>query len=835
LLAMCIQILIVMRNILLFVFIAFITGTTYAQEYILSGTVTDQKQAPISFASVYIKGTSYGTTANENGEYLFKLKPGVYDIVYRVVGYKETVEKINISDQDVEHDVQMENEPFELKPLISKATNKSDPAYDILHHVLNKRKFYLNEVNTYQCAIYIKGEKKITSVPKTLLDKGIAKVLGLDASGKGISYQSESLSSYSFKQPDEVKEIFVASKVSDSNPPFGYNKASDLQVNFYKNLFYVEGLSSHGFVSPAGSYAFKYYKFKLLGTITQDGKQIDKIQVQTRIGKALSFTGSIYIIEGDWRIYGVDLYLTKSLNNLNFIDTLHVTQQYIPVGNTWEPLSFQYSYNGNVNGLKFNGYYLGINNNYKIDTTFREGYFNGEILHVDTEANKRSVSFWAEKRPVPLTYAETRNYKTSDSLAKLQESKSYQDSVQHDENKFRLLPYLVDGYLATYNNHKDSLSLFPLVRTVYYNTVEGWGVYLKGGYTKKFDDNRSFSVSPAFRYGTADKLFSANVHSSYANDPDHAGKFFLDFGSDVLDLNSLGTRSLLFNTLSTLVSEQNFVKYYRSVFGSFGYQRELTNGILWAANLSYADRTQLYNTSFDHIFTFPHLRYTSNNPLAPNAPADDQSVLFPENQALTFNTSFRFTFDQQYITRPTGKVYLPSDYPVITINYRKGINNVLGSDVNYDFIAVDITDEHISDGLLGHSAFKIKVGDFLNDRALYFMDYNHFLGNEGTTSDPTYVGSFHFLPFYTFSTKDPFIEAHFQHNFGGAIFDNVPFLRRLKLEEIIGVNYLTEKNNPNYSEFYFGIKRLTFGADYGVAYQGNKKYLQGFRIFYGLK
>lgn len=830
-----IELLTVMKNILVLVFVVLCVFKSSAQQYVLSGQITGNGNLPISFASVYIKNSTYGTTANENGDYIFKLKPGTYDIVYRVVGYKEIIDKISITSQNEEHNVQLAPEPFQLKVEKSNGNNKNDPAYDIMRQVLNKREFYLNEVNSFSCAIYIKGVKKIISVPKTLLDKGIAKLLGLDTSGKGISYQSESLSSYSFKRPDEVKEVFAASKVSGTNPPFGYNKASDLQVNFYKNLFFVDGLSSHSFVSPASAYAFKYYKFKLLGTITEDGKQIDKIQVQTRIGKALSFTGSIYIIEGDWRIYAVDLYLTKMLNNLNYVDTLRVTQQYIPVGNTWEPLSFQYSYSGNVNGLKFSGYYLGINNSYKIDPAFKPGYFTGEILHVDTEANKRSPSFWADVRPVPLTAPEIKNYKTKDSLEVLQESKTYLDSVQHNENTFGLFSYVIDGYLATYKNRRDSLYLYPLAQTIYYNTVEGWGVYLKGSYTKTYDDNRSFSISPMLRYGTSDKLFSANMHLVYMNDPDNAGKLFLAFGSDVLDLNTLGTRSLYFNTLSTLLSEQNFVKYYRSVFGSFGYQRELVNGILWTANVSYADRTQLYNTSFDHIFTHPHLFYTSNNPFATNTSENDQSALFPENQALIFNTSLRFTFDQQYITRPTGKTYLPSDYPVITVNYRKGINNVLSSDVNYDFLSLEVNQDRIPMGLFGHSAFLIKAGAFLNRQTVYFMDYNHFIGNQGTSSDPTYVGSFHFLPFYTFSTQDPFLEVHFQHNFAGAIFDNIPYLRRLKLEEIVGANYLTEKNNPYYSEFYFGIKRLQFGADYGVAYQGNKKYLQGFRIFYGLK
>ncbi len=824
-----------MRNILLLIF-AVLTGfNSSAQRYVLSGQVTGHNNMPVPFALVYIKNTSYGSTANENGDYLFKLPPGIYDIVYRVVGCIEKIDKVTITNHDEQRNVQLDDASFQLNAGKSKADDKNDSANDIMRQVVSKRKIYLNEANSYSCVIYIKGVNKITSVPKSLADRGMAALLGLDTNGKGVSYQSESLSSYSFKHTGKIKEISIASTTVGMNPPFGYNKASDLQVNFYKNLFFIDGLSSHRFVSPAGAYAFKYYKFKLLGTISADGKKIDKIQLLSKAGKPLSFSGTIYIVEEDWRIYSVDVMLTKKFNNLNFIDTLRIKQQYIPVGRVWEPLSFQYSYSGNVNGLKFNGYYLGIINNYKIDTAFHQGYFNGEILHVDTNTNKRSSSFWADVRPMPLIPAEARNYKGKDDIVILRESKTYLDSIQHKENKFDLFSFIAEGYLATYKNQRDTLHLNPFYQTLYYNTVEGWGIYLKGTYTTTWKDNRSLSISPVLRYGFSDKLFSANLHSAYTYSPEHAGKFFLDFGSDVLDLNSLGTYPLYFNTLLTLFIGQNDVKYYRSVFGKFGNQLELTNGILWAADLSYTQRTQLYNTSFDNIFTIGNKGYTSNNPLMPKAPENDNSVLFLQNQALIFNTSLRFTFDQQYITRPAGKVYLPSLYPVITLNYRKGINAVFGSGVNYDFVSLQFSQNYIPAGLFGHSAFMVKAGGFLNRRTVYFMDYNQFFGNEAVISDPTDVGSFHFLPFYTFSTEDPFIEAHFQHNFAGSFFDNFSFLRKLKLEEIVGANYLAEKNNPNYSEFYVGIKRLIFGVDYGVSYQGNKRYLQGFRIFYGLK
>ncbi|HWZ13701.1 MAG TPA: DUF5686 and carboxypeptidase regulatory-like domain-containing protein [Mucilaginibacter sp.] len=826
-----------MKNLVLFIFGVLTTFYASAQQHVLSGTITDHKNGPVPFASVYIRNTTYGSTANENGDYLFKLNPGTYNVVYRFVGYKEKVEKITIVNQDVINNVRLEDDEFKLKKVKSKEKNPSDPAIEIMHQVINKREYYLNEIKSYSCIEYVKGVKTIVSSPKTLLAKGIAKVLNLDTSGRGISYQSESLSTYSFEQPDKVKEVFIASKTAGSNPPFGYNKASDLQVNFYKDLFYIEGLSSHGFVSPVSSRAFRYYNYKLLGTIVQDGEIIDKIQVIPKYLKAVGFSGTIYIIEGDWRIYSVDLLLTKKENNLNFVDSLRVSQQYIPVGKTtWMPLSFQYNYVGSTQGFKYNGYYLGIINNYKIDTPFKDGYFTGEILHVDTEANIRSRAYWESTRPVPLTYPEERKFKTKDSIENLKGYTAYLDSLQRINNRFRPLHYVKDGYLVTNRTGSDSLYFLPLYQTVYYNTVEGWGVYLNALYSRTYPDNRSFSISPTLRYGFANNLFSANLHTSYTYDQEHAGRFFVNFGTDLLDLNSLQTRSLYFNTLSTLLSEQNFVKYYRSQYGEFGYQRELTNGILWRSNLNYAKRTQLYNVSYNHIFSYVDRHYTSNNPLAPlSAPANDRSALFPEHNALTFTTSLKFTFDQQYITRPTGKVYVPSPYPVVTVNYRKGVHGIFGSDVDYDFVSVDILQNRFPLGLFGYTSFKVTVGDFFNKKTLYFMDYNHFLGNEGTTIDPSNDGSFLFLPFYTFSTNAAFVEAHYQHNFAGVVFDNVPLLNRLKLEEIVGANYLGEKNNPNYYEFYVGIKRLVFGVDYVVSFLGNKKYLNGLKVYYGIK
>ncbi|HZX58903.1 MAG TPA: DUF5686 family protein [Mucilaginibacter sp.] len=824
-----------MRKYLLLLFIVVSALPAIAQQLALAGRVTDQNGRAVAFTSVYIRNSTYGTVANEQGTYQLKLGAGNYAIIYRAPGYKEQVENITISDADVRHNVQLVDESYSLKQLSTVNGHIVDSAEGIVQKVLDRRKYFLKQVNAYSCVEYIKGVQKLVSAPKFLMGQNVSTALSVDSTGKGVLYQTESISDFSFEQPDKMREVMRSTLTAGQNAAFSYNKASDLSVNFYEDLITVPGLSSHGFVSPLGGHAMQYYHYTLQGSKIENGVVVHKIQVTPKRMRDPAFTGFVYIVDGDWRIYGVDLMLTGKANSLNLVDTLRLSQQYVPIRDSvWEPLSVQYSFKGNVLGFKFEGYYLGIYNNYKLDPVFPDHYFTGERMRLDTTAKSRDLAYWQQIRPVPLTAQENTDYNTKQNMQDMKEALEKAGVSENSVNRFNILPYIAFGYKATYHDHRDSIYVDPFLQTVFYNTVEGAGLNLRGTYVHYMDTLRSFNVTPNLRYGWADKLFNANVFTTYNYDPLNRGKFILNFGSTLLDLSNVGTRSLYFNTLSTLLSEQNYVKYYRSEFIEGGFQRDIANGILWKADLSYANRTQLYNNSFYSINTYVGRRLTSNNPLMPDAPANDRSLLFPQNQALTFTTSFTFTFDQQYITRPNGREFLPSDYPQIRLNYRKGINGLFGSDVDYDFASVELFHEHYAPGVFGFSSFKFVAGDFFNNNRLYFIDYNHFQGNQGTTFDPT-PGSFHFLPFYTFSTNGPFLEGHFEHNFSGYFFNRIPLLRDLKLDEVIGANYLSENNNRDYSEFYVGVQRLIFRIDYGWSFEGNHKYLQGFRIFYGIK
>ncbi len=849
-----------MSKYLLLLLIIFASAPVFAQrQFLLSGRVTDNRRAPVSYASIYISNTTYGTSANEDGRYQFKLNPGTYTVVYRSVGYLEKRERITISNQNVVQNEQLRLESFQLQAVTVNG-DTTNPGARIMRQVINRRKHFLNQVKQYSCVVYIKGVQRLISAPKVLTKnrflRPFTRRLQIDTNGRGVLYQSESLSTFSFEQPNHIKEVMLSSKVAGQSNAFSFNRASDLQYNFYQNYSIIAGVSPKAFISPVADNAMEHYSYRLVGTSVEEGSTIYKILVTPTKAHDQAYRGFVYIVKDEWRIAAVDMYITKQAN-INFVDTLNITQQFVPVRDTvWLPLTTQYTFNGDALGIKFKGYYLGVYNNYNINPDFGPKYFNGEVLRIDTNANYKSNAYWNNSRPVPLTALETRDYRRKDSVEAIRSTPEYMDSLEGVRNKFRPLRYVAFGYQHYNRDTRTSVYINPIYDLIYYNTVQGWSINPKFTYLKGFNNRQSISITPSVRYGFSEKKIDANASISFNYDPDHKGYWFLRGGSDVFDLSNVGTRSAPFNTVSTLLYGNNYVKYYRSQFGLIGWQREVANGVVVYGGLSYANRQQLYNTSFNRIF-YQDRDYRANSALGADGvyrgtPVSLDSYVerkvFDENQALTFKASVNITFDQQYQTRPEGKLYEPSRLPVLQLTYRKGIHNVVGSDVDYDFVSATVYQNRINFGLYGYSSYKVSVGSFLNHNALSFMDYNHFLGNQGTVFNPD-IGNFHYLPFYAYSANRSFLEAHYEHNFTGFLLGQLPYVRRLKLETIAGLNYLTNNNAPirtddryfqnnnihNYIEGYVGIKRFFFRVDYGVAFGAGTKFAQGFRIFYGIK
>jgi hypothetical protein len=350
-----------MKQPFFIILLLLLTSTIFAQDVTISGKITDAAGNAVPFATVYVKNTTKGTSANSEGGYTLNLKPGQYDVQYRAMGYKQESRKVDLrTNQSI--DIVLKAEDYQLKEVSIRA-GAEDPAYAIIRKAIKKRKTYLNEVDAYTCEVYIKGLQKLLAAPKKFLGVDVQKMArenGLDSNRRGIVYLSESQSKYSFMRPDKVHEELISSKVSGSNRAFSFNRASDLQVNFYENLQVWEGLSNRPLISPIADNALSYYKYKYAGTTIENGETINKIQVIPRSDYDPCFSGYIYILEDSWRIQGLGLYITKKAN-INFVDTLKVSEQFFPVnGKAWMPASLKFEFTGGLFGFKIGGYFISL-------------------------------------------------------------------------------------------------------------------------------------------------------------------------------------------------------------------------------------------------------------------------------------------------------------------------------------------------------------------------------------------------------------------------------------------------------------------------------------------
>jgi hypothetical protein len=808
-----------MKKNYIFYCLLFLLSFSRIHAITISGKVTDEKNEPVPFANIFIKGTTKGTTSNLQGAYTIDLIPGKYELVFKMIGYKQHIEEINAADVNQVINVKLTPESFTLKEAVIKADGE-DPAYAVIRQAQKKRKYYLEQVDAYSCDVYIKGEQRILKAPKKILGQEIDPDGEIDTT-TGIVYLSESVSRFNFKQKDKIREEMISSKVSGDNKAFSYNQASDMLFNFYENLLQVEGLSERGFISPIANNAMLSYRYKLLGTFFEDGMMINKIQVIPKRKNDPVFSGIINIMENSWRIHSLQLILTKDAQ-IDFVDTLRINQTFIPIEkDIWLPFSTKFNFDFGFLGIKGDGMYVGVNSNYIIDPDFPKHFFNNEIMKVNEDANKKDSSYWQTSRPIPLTIEEENDYRKRDSLSKIKHSKTYTDSTDRKNNKLKFKDLFIGyNHINTYKKQAWSIS-GPLLGTQF-NTVQGFNVSSTFNFAKAFENNKRYNVGLRAGYGFSNQDFFGRIFASYYYKPQKFASISFSGGKEYNQFNENQPILPIINSLYSLLNEQNFMKLYLKYYGKISHSSELFNGFYFSPAVEYAERKSLINTTgFRWIKSANN--YTSNDPQNP----DSLNYSFEDNQALTLDINIKYVFKQRYYTSPNLKTVTGSKFPTLQLHYKKGIY-ALGSKVNYDLLTLGIEGD-LNLKLLGNSSYSIKAGTFLNNKKMYFMDWYHFNGNQ-TLFSVFGLNDFQLLEYYSASTKSNFIEGHFEHNFGGLILNKIPLIKKLKLQEIGKASVLTTDGKNMYGELSIGVKRLQFRADFVTGFSNDKKISSGIRV-----
>src|SRR4051812_30500859 len=83
---------------------------------IISGRVTDKKNAPIPLANIFLKDTYDGATCDENGNFSFStMEKGAVTLIAKFIGYKEYQQVVNLTTYPMSFDIQLHEEINELQ------------------------------------------------------------------------------------------------------------------------------------------------------------------------------------------------------------------------------------------------------------------------------------------------------------------------------------------------------------------------------------------------------------------------------------------------------------------------------------------------------------------------------------------------------------------------------------------------------------------------------------------------------------------------------------------------------------------------------------------------
>lgn len=817
----------------------------------IKGTVYTPAGEPLPFATIYIKALETGSSTNEQGKYEVALPTGNYELVFQHLGYTSVLKNVQVQNGYITLDVTLPDQVIQLKEVEVNA-RAEDPAYTIIRKAIAKSKFHRLQVQRYQAKVYIKGAGRVKDVP-FFLERAMKKE-GVDSS---TVFLTESVSEVTFEQPNTLKEKVISIRAvgeENNTSPNGFINGS----------FYDPELV--GVVSPLSPRAFAYYKFQFAGSFMDRNYEVNKIRVIPRSKGDDVFSGYIYIIDDLWSIHSLHMVTYKQ----GF--KIEVRQMDAPIQETvWMPVSHHIDVSGKIFGIDLEYKYLAtvsdyditLNPDLQVDLVVVDEKIEkelaavlekeeqldksknndaGDSLHVfkdqqrltrkelrqtlkayekelekldeapdvvenrsmdvDSTAYQQDSSYWDTIRPVPLSEMEQKSYQKLDSMAVVEKQEQEASAEEEKTGTSRArknvgLGKVIFGTTFPLGKHT-SLEYKSPLSELNFNTIEGYQFTVPLVLRTRLLE-KSLQIAPTARYAFARDKLTGKLAIHY---PLGENQLHLEGGRYVSQFNARDPIHPFLNTFTTLLYEQNYIKLYEKDYVQVALRRKVSDKLRLDADLSWATRRQLFNNT-SHSWRDRDRAYTPNAPA--NLELEDTS--FPTHEAVTFSVRGEYQPFLKYKIRNEEKSIVNPSSPSFRFTYRKGIPELLNSQVNYD--AVEIGVQHQFEiGIRGRLDYNIYAGSFLNNQQLYFMDFQHFMGNRTVIQMVDPVGSFRLLDYYLYSTSEQYLASHFYYQFRKFLFTQIFEVRLLGVKENILFNYLKTDLSPHYMEVGYSLDNV---------------------------
>ncbi|WP_375579190.1 DUF5686 and carboxypeptidase regulatory-like domain-containing protein [Marivirga tractuosa] len=851
------------------------------------GVVYGEDGEALPFATIYVQETGSGTSTNQEAYYELQLKKGKYTLQYKFVGYETVTKEIDLGDENLQLDVKLPKQSLLLEE-VSTTAKATDPANWMMRKAIAKSSYHRQQIDAYGATVYVKGKGRVTDIPFYLTS--VLKKEGIDTETMIIT---ESVSEVSYRRPNQFSEKVIsvyASKKTD----FNANPMRFIAGSFYQDEIasVISPLSSKAF----RYYKFRHMGAFMDGSnLINKIKVIPKVPAPNVFEGEIQLVEEDWALFGvDLNAQielGIEVRIRQVYQNINDLAWMPITHQFdvdgklMGVGFEGKYLASMSDYNIELNPalprkikiLDKDDSEQGkmteeiieeaqelVKNEKKEEVavksedlsdimkaykkTQQDSLAKQDVIgvydfEVDSAAYNQDSMFWAQIRPIPLSTDEARGYAKIDSLNVINDEQLEKDSVKAEKKtSFQITDILVGGEYKLDSAKKLQFKIYNPFLKIHYNTIEGlnidYSIGLKRFIPMKFDTtvdkstvdrsyfNRSSYalIKPTVRYSVARNKFIGKVLAKYQF---KTGDISFRVGRYVQQFNDAPVVLPLLNTSFTTLWEQNFMKIYEKDFMRLNYERKFSAKLGMSAAIEYEERKRLNNNADFRTIDWKR-EFTPNFPVNIN-PIDD----FDGQKALTANVKFYYQPFVKYVIRNGIRRPVRQRPTRFALEYYKGIKDLAGSEVNFDRVVIGYKDE-FDFGAKGKTYFNTRMGVFLNNNSLGFMDYAHFPGNRAfiTQNDP--VESFRLLDYYRFSTDQFYAQNFIFHRFRKFLITQIPATRFMGLKEGAFINYLYTPDSNNYSELGYSIEGILKFFRIEVATQYENMQYKGWGIRVGI-
>lgn len=790
-----------MKLIFTFSFLVF-TIVSFSQ-YGIKGSIVDENGEAVPGVRVAVENTTYGVPANAQGFYFLELpEKGTYVLTFSMLGFEKRSDTIVVTEKLTYHETVLYEKTTSLGAVEIYA-DKKDIAKEVIGHVIDNKKNLGRAYETYQCETYTKTSlEKENRVPFMATTGAPAKErmnliesYSITHFKQNATYHEQILAhhdyaeksnstvavSVDFSNPDNL----IPTQIVEYNPYIFFEKVQDGDVDPYQNLIDLPKISSKQLVSPVAVNAFVNYKYTLESVFVENGQKIYEIKVEPRFKEGPLFSGTLFIIDSLWVIKSMDLSINPAA--MDYFKEFRIIHDFEQIDGHWVAVRREFSYAMNDGTDYVMGNTRVQHSNYIFNQGYDDKTFKNAVMSYNDDAFDKDSLYWASTRPIQLKPEELVYIHEQDSIDKELNSFERIDSLNAEYNRLTAWDFLLNGVGFRNREKAQEIYFSPLISQPQFF---GFGPYrhkIEGYYSKEFENGKAISFNGQIDYGFKYNDLKGMVGFEYTYLPKHFGSLKVS-GGDVYDL---------VNNYESIVNTGASSNFVRKTFFSIGQRYEIVNGLYGRVSYDYSTRIAV-----PELARAPWL-----DSLMKNIGSDIQAKPFETYTVSIFELELLYRFKQSYIIKKGKKIVIGTAFPELRLNYKIGVPDLFGSDVDFSFLELGASDE-ITLGTFGIMKWNFLAGSFLGSEIadIRFIEHKFFRGSDFFFfSNP--LKSLQLLD-STRHTARPYLQAFVIHHFNGAITDKIPLINKTKIELVAGGGILMiDDANYSHLEFYMGIER----------------------------